>query len=103
MRIGYVVVWTGRDEQLTRMRFIVLKSLAKTMKEKRESALESARDIWMASLPRTPFRERSHLREVVSIRKFLEKKIGQGSGGLSDREPWVTPTLEKGNLATQSA
>ena len=78
VRIGDLVVRARRDEQLTRVRAVVDESLFVLMKEKREPSFETARDVGARSLPRAPFRERSHPWQVVSVGELFEQKVGEG-------------------------
>ena len=97
MCIGNLVVRAGSDEQLTAMRAVVDESLSVLMEEEGEPAFETACDVVAHSLPGAPFRERSHLRQVVAVGQLFEQEIGQGRGGLADREPRMATPLDEGD------
>jgi len=79
MGIRDFFVGTCSDEKLIPMPGIRLERLSKLMMVECEPALDSAGKLWKLLLPRSPFAQRPHERQVVLHRDFLQQQIGQRS------------------------
>ena len=71
------------------------KQLGRAVEQKREAALQSARDVRPGPLPRAPFRERPNPRKVVAIGELLQQQIGERRRRLADGESRMTAALDQ--------